>query len=126
MAAATGNAGSISAGTNILLLTHSWSFDWKRAIHEAGTFAGGEWDVTLPGIQELSGTAEGWLDDTVPVVLDGATGFSKDGLTFVLTSSAGKTYTFVGNFTSFAPSSETDTVTRWTAAFESSGGITVA
>lgn len=123
MAAITGTTGAISGGANVMLNPTAWSFDWTREVLDASTFAGGEYDITLPGLHALSGEAEGWLDDTTAV---GLASWATDGLTFVLTSSAGKTYTFIGNFTSFAPSSEVGTVVRWTANFESSGVVTVA
>jgi hypothetical protein len=124
MAAIMGITGSISAtGDNVMLLTKAWSFDWTREIHDASTFAGGEYDVTLPGLHGLSGRAEGWLDDTTAISL---ASFKTDGLTFVLTASSGRTYTFAGIFSNFSPTSELNAVNSWSASFESTGAITVA
>lgn len=123
MAAIIGTTGAITGGTNVMLNPSSWSFDWTREILDASDFAGGDYDVTLPGLHGLSGQAEGWLDDTTAI---GLTSWATDGLTFVLTSSAGKTYTFTGNFITLAPDVKVGSVVKWMATFESSGVITVA
>ena len=126
MAAINGNLGNITGGLTLLLNPTEWSMDWDMEIRDASDFAGGAWDKTLPSAQKLVGRCAGWCDHVTANNLSGASGFDKDSLSFVLTATTGRTFSFSGGFTNYTIVSKFGEVVNWTAAFESSGAVTVA
>ena len=126
MAAITGNTGSIvgpTGVTNLLLNAHEWSADWELDMADCSDFAGGEWEKCAPTLQKLVGRASGWCDTSqVPVVAT----FESDAVSFVMTASTGRTYTFTGGYGNFQVTGKVGEMVSWTCGFESSGVVTTA
>ena len=124
MAAITGTTGNITGGSNVILNPFSWSANWSRDVLEATAFQAVTYAAKRVGLHKLTGSAEGFIHETTAANIAGATGFSTDSLTFVLTASTTHTYTFQGVFTSWAVTSGTGELSKWSATFESSGAVT--
>lgn len=121
-----GNTGTISvtdgAPPEILLNARAWSANWVREDFDSTVF-GATARATLTGLHKMTGSIEGFVDSITPFAI---ADFVKNGNTFVLTSSTGRTYGFSGVLSNFSPSSEVGQLNRWTASFESDGPITTA
>lgn len=127
MAAIVGNTGTVSiqpsgGGTEQLLNLFQWGGNWVREDFDSSIFTASAVAIT-PGLHKMTGTCEGFTDDTTALNL--ATALA-DGLDFVLTSSTGRTYTFDGILTDISPLSEVGQLARFTASFESDGAIATA
>jgi hypothetical protein len=129
MAAITGTTGSVAitgtwAASDVNVT--KWTGTIESEFHNINVF--GETAVGVKeyrGMYRLTGTIEGHLDDTVPgiVLTDLALGAAASAL--VLTSSAGRVYTFSGHIRNFKPNVQrVGALNSYTMDFSSHGDIT--
>jgi len=139
MAAETGNAGSATftdGATGITLDTQlfGWSFDIAPDVHDVTTYAvTGNARDRIQGLYVITGTIEGYLDDTTAVSLD-----NLDGTTVLTesthgelvlkgnTASGGQVYTFDAMISNISVGVGIGELNKLTASFRSSGAIVVS
>lgn len=107
-----------------------WNATINRDIHDISSWAdNANAKKKIGGMYDLSGSFEGFLDDTTNINNTGASGFQAEDAppaSFVLTSSTGRTLTFSGLLSAIRLSSEKAGVVTVSADFVSSGEVTPA
>lgn len=129
MAAITGVTGdceipTAAGGINVGIFR--WSANIQREVFDVTGFDdSGNARIKVGGLYHLVGTCEAYGQDTIPTLGTMEDDDATATPTFVLTSSAGDTYTFAGILTDVGPTVEKKGVGTTTMTFESSGAVVV-
>jgi hypothetical protein len=117
---------SVAEGGENRILANKWSADAARDIHDVTPFnPTGNAKQHLGGLYMLSGTIEGFLDNTAAADLSHMSS-DEAPAGFVLTAYTGYTYTFDGLLSNFSVDIDVQGPSTWSASFTSSGAIAVA
>lgn len=136
MAATIGNTGSITfptvtdlvatTGANSLLC-YRWSGSITRDMHDVTAFAPTSMArSTLGGLHVMTGTCEGFLDDTVAHTYSVSMAQAAAIASAVLTADTGHTYTFDCFISDWSVTVDVNAVNVWSCSFQSSGAIAIA
>ncbi len=103
-----------------------WSASIDRDVFDASPFDPTSLaKVSVPGLHVMTGTIEGFLDDTTG---HDYTHFQDTAATasMVLTATTGRTYTFTGIISNWSASADSQGVNTYSCSFQSSGAIVIA